>query len=207
MNTPDDTGTTPLMYAVLYSRPAIVELLLGRGAAVNAANKFGSTALMWAAPRTPLVRVLLSRGADVNAAATDGTTPVVVAARVGNVEAMQAMVAAGAEMKSATIRTGLLTAAFVSQPSAVREYLASQHVRLESAADLKAGVLARQRADHRAFEQLLAAGVDPHEEVRLITLSIPTYFAAAREGGLDAMRALEKAASIPRRRAGAAGRR
>src|SRR3954470_7681737 len=100
VNTPDDTGATPLMHAVLYARPAVVELLLDRGAAVNAANAFGSTALMWAAPRTAMVRVLLSRGADVNTTASDGTTALVVAARVGNVEAMEALIAAGADFKS-----------------------------------------------------------------------------------------------------------
>ena len=198
VNTPDDTGTTPLMYAVLYSRPAIVELLLDRGAAVSAANMFGSTALMWAASRTPIVRLLLSCGADVNAKASDGTTALVVAARVGNVEAMQAMVAAGADMKAPTTRTGLLTAVYMFQRPGVREYLASQQVRIESTADLRGGVLARQSANQQVFEELLAVGVDPNEQVPLITLSIPTYFVAAHEGRLDAMRALEKAGVHPK---------
>ena len=202
VNAPDDSGATLLMYAVLYSRPAIVELLLDRGAAVNAANTFGSTALMWAAPRTEIVRMLLARGADVNTKAKDGTSALVVAARIGNVDAMQAMVAAGADLTSASTRIGLLTAAYISQWPGLQQYLASKHVRLESAVDLKGGMLARQRGDARAFEQLLAAGVDPQEEVPLITTSMPTYFVAAHEGGLDAMRALEKAGVDPRKTGG-----
>jgi ankyrin repeat protein len=198
VNTPDQTGTTPLMYAVLYSRPAIVELLMDRGAAINATNTFGSTALMWAAPRPAIVRLLLRRGVAVNAKASDGTTALVVAARVGNVEAMQALVAAGADMKSPTTRTGLLTAMYVFQRPGVREYLASQQVRIESAADLRGGVLALQSANQHVFEELLAAGVDPRQEVPLVTLSIPTYFVAARQGQLDAMRALEKAGVDPK---------
>src|SRR5262245_28884914 len=115
LNAPDDSGTTPLMHAVLYARPAVVTLLLDRGAAVNTANSFGSTALMWAGPRTEIVRLLLARGADGNARASDGATARVVVGRVGNVEAMQAMVAAGADMKSPAARTGLLTAVYVLQ--------------------------------------------------------------------------------------------
>jgi ankyrin repeat protein len=197
VNAPDETGTTALMCAVLYSRPAVIELLLDRGAAVNAANKYGSTALMWAAPRTAVVRILLARGADVNARASDGTTPLVVAARVGNIEAMKAMVAAGADLKSPPTRTNLLTAAYVSRGSTVREYLRSQHVIPESAGDFKGSMLARQAAEPTVLEQLLVAGVDPHQKVPFITLSLPTYFIAARDGRLESMRTLEKAGVDP----------
>lgn len=198
VNTPDETGTTPLMYAVLYARPAIVELLLDRGAVVNAANSYGSTALMWAAPRTPLVRILLSRGADVNAKASDGTTPLVVAGRVGNVEAMQAMIASGADTKSPGTRTLLLTAAYTAPGSAVREYLQSLRITVESADDLAGPVIARYAGNQPVFEQLLAAGLDPHGPVPFITLSLPTYFVAARDGRVEALRALEKAGVDPK---------
>jgi ankyrin repeat protein len=197
VNASDNSGTTPLMYAVLYARPSVVELLLDRGAAPDAANTFGSTALMWAAPRTPVVRMLLARGANVNAAASDGTTPLVVAARIGNIDAMQAMIAAGADVKSPATRTLLLTAAYRTRVPAVREYLRLQHVTLESASDLKGAVLAGHSAERQVFAEMLAAGVDPNEQVTLITLSLPTYFIAARTGQLDAMRALEKAGVRP----------
>jgi ankyrin repeat protein len=198
VNAPDASGTTPLMYAVLYSRPAIVELLLDRGASLRPANTFGATALMWAAPRTPIVRLLLARGADVNAKAIDGTTALVAAARVDNVEAAQAMIAAGADTTSPEVRTNLLTAAYLSRGS-VRRYLRSQGVTLESAAELKGPVLGRHLADQETVEHLLAAGANPEEQIPLITLSIPTYFAAAREGRLDAMRALERAGIDPKK--------
>lgn len=197
VNAPDDSGATPLMYAVLYSRPAVVDLLLERGAALNAANQFGSTALMWAAPRTPIVKTLLAHGADVNAKASDATTPVVVAARAGNVESMQAMVAAGADLQSPATRRKLLTAAYASSSPAVRDYLRSRHITLASPADLAVPVLARQRDDLSRFEEMLAAGVDPNEEFPLITMSAPTYFLVARNGALGAMRALERAGVDP----------
>jgi len=197
VNARDESGATPLMYAVLYSRSAIVELLLDRGAAANAVNTFGSTALMWAAPRTPIVKVLLAHGADVNAKASDGTTPLVVAARVGNVEAMRQMIAAGADIRSPEMRRDLLTAAYLSSGTEVRDYLRSQHVTIASAGDVTGPMLARQLGDSGRLDELLAAGVDPHEEVRLITLSMPTYFIAAHDGALDAIRALEKAGIDP----------
>jgi ankyrin repeat protein len=198
LDTVDDSGTTPLMYAVLYARPEVVALLLDRGAAVNAANSFGATALMWAAPRTQIVRLLLGRGAAVDAAASDGTTAVVVAARVGNIDAMRALVAARADLSKPATRTNLLTAAFASRrAAAVREYLASVGVTLRSASDLKGPVLARQSGQPAVFEQLLRAGVDPNQQIPLITLSIPTLFVTAREGHLDSLRALLAAGVDP----------
>jgi ankyrin repeat protein len=198
VNAPDETGTTPLMHAVLYARPAIVELLLDRGAATNAANGYGSTALMWAAPRPAIVRILLSRGADVNAKASDGTTPLIVAARVENVEAMRALIAAGADVNSPGTRTLLLTAAYIAAGPAVRDYLQSLGITVQSAGDLVGPVIARHSGDQALFERLLAAGADPHGAVPFITLSLPTYFVAARAGRVGALSALEKAGVNPK---------
>jgi ankyrin repeat protein len=194
----DQDGTTPLMRAVLYARPAAIALLLDRGAAVNAANRFGATALMWAAPRTEIVRLLLARGADVNARASDGSTAVAVAARLGNIETMRALVAGGADLSSAVTRSHLLTAAYVApRATAVRQYLSSRGVTLQSAGELQAPALARHTGDARVFEQLLHVGVDPRQEVPLITLSIPTFFIAARQGNLESLRALIRAGIDP----------
>jgi ankyrin repeat protein len=194
VNAVDESGATPLMYAVIYSKPAVVELLLTRGASVNAANKFGATALMWAAPRTPIVQMLLAHGADVNARASDGTTALVVAARVRNVDTMRLMVAAGADLKSPVTRANLLTAAYAPHGTAVRDFLASQQIVLASASDLKDPVLlAANSGNARVFEQLLAIGVDPHQRLALVTVSMPTFFGLARRGQVDAIRTLQKA--------------
>jgi ankyrin repeat protein len=198
LNAADESGTTPLMYAVLYARPDVVALLLDRGAAVNSANKYGSTALMWAAPRTALVRLLLSRGATVDRKASDGTTAVVVAARVGNVDAMRALVSTRADVSDPVTRTLLLTAAFSSLRTAgVRDYLASIGVSLRSASDLKGPVLGRQTGHPEVLEQMLRAGVDPHQQIPLITMSIPTILVAAHEGHVESIRALMKAGVDP----------
>ena len=65
----DINGWTPLHWAVKYSTSVIVEMLLDRGADVNAASKYGWTPLHLAAGdgSTALVETLLDRGADVNA--------------------------------------------------------------------------------------------------------------------------------------------
>ena len=75
----DATGATPLMYAAFYSGPDTIRTLLDRGAAINAANSFGATALMWAASQPANVQLLLERGAAANARANNGWTPLVAA--------------------------------------------------------------------------------------------------------------------------------
>lgn len=193
----DDTGATPLMYAALYSGPAAIGMLLDHGADANAANRFGATALMWAARRAANVKTLLDYGADVNACARDGSTPLVVAARLGNADAMRMLIAAGADVKAQETRTNLLTAAYFSVNPAVRDVLNSANVVVASAADVKGPVLNRNRGDIDSLQALLHAGVNPKEEVPLITLALPSFFMAARDGQVDAMRAFIAAGADP----------
>ena len=56
--------------------------LLDRGAAIDAKDREGKTALAKAAEadKLPLIRLLLERGANVNARAVDGSTPLFYAA-------------------------------------------------------------------------------------------------------------------------------
>jgi ankyrin repeat protein len=68
---------TAFHYAIINGYVDIAELLLDRGANVNAVNKRGETALHLAATRqnAKAVLVLIARGANVNAADADGITP------------------------------------------------------------------------------------------------------------------------------------
>jgi hypothetical protein len=63
-------GATPLMQAAIHASPAMMKLLIDRGADPNSANPFGATALMWAAGDAAKVKLLLDAGAEVNARPT-----------------------------------------------------------------------------------------------------------------------------------------
>ena len=182
---PDDTGATPLMYAALYAGPECLQALLDRGALVNTANNYGSTPLMWAATANAAnVRLLLDRGADVNAAAKDGVTALAAAARLNNTAAMRLLLAAGADIKTPATRTNLLTAAYAAPDTEVRQVLEAAGVVLASAHDVKGPALYRNRGDLPTLTHLIAAGIDPNEQVVLNTSACPSFLLAARDGRL-----------------------
>ena len=90
-------GSTPFMYAVLYSSAAKLEWLLKQGADPNRRNDANATALMWAATDLEKTRVLLDHGADVNARSSDLRTPLLIAARrPGNTAVVKLLLDRGA---------------------------------------------------------------------------------------------------------------
>lgn len=81
LNTTDESGASPLMYAALYADVSTMRLLLDQGANPNHADNSGATALMWAVPDEAKVRLLLDRGAAVNATSKlTGRSPLLIAA-------------------------------------------------------------------------------------------------------------------------------
>jgi len=80
VNGRDSEGSTPLMYAALYSNTECMRLLLDRGADPNAANQAGGVALIWAAGNLDKVQLLVERGANVNAQSKLGKTALLAAA-------------------------------------------------------------------------------------------------------------------------------
>ena len=79
-NAADSRGVTPLMNAAAIGSLESMELLVKRGADVNAQNASGSTALMWSANDPGKVRFLLEHGADVNKVTKSGRTALMIAA-------------------------------------------------------------------------------------------------------------------------------
>ncbi len=74
-------GSTPFMYAVLYSDTDTLAKLLKMGADPNKHNDVNATALMWAARDLNKTRLLVRQGADVNARSDEHRTPLMIAAR------------------------------------------------------------------------------------------------------------------------------
>jgi ankyrin repeat protein len=81
---------------------AIVELLIEKGAQVDATYGSGLTALMEASARGRLemVRLLLSKGANVNAQTAYGATPLKKAAEYGNAEVVRLLLDKGADLNA-----------------------------------------------------------------------------------------------------------
>src|SRR6185503_10818285 len=110
-------GETILMTAARTGQPALLRLLLDRGAAIDAREKwYGETALIWAVAENhaDAATLLLERGADVNVRSAPlefprrrtgqsvlslgSWTPLMYAARENAVEAGRALVAARADL-------------------------------------------------------------------------------------------------------------
>ncbi|SNT06778.1 Squalene-hopene cyclase C-terminal domain-containing protein [Granulicella rosea] len=81
LNARGPEGSTPFMYAVLYTGAATLDQLLKLGADPNLRNDEDATALMWAAHEFDKTAVLVAHGADVNARSADFRTPLMIAAR------------------------------------------------------------------------------------------------------------------------------
>ena len=97
LNARGPEGSTPFMYAVLYSDAATLERLMEQGADPNQRNDAGASALMWAALDLEKTRVLVAHGADVNARSENARTPLMIAAgRPGGAPIVKLLLAHGA---------------------------------------------------------------------------------------------------------------
>ena len=83
VNAKDRDGATPLPWAAWAGHKQVVELLIAKGADVNAkVDRHGMTPLHYAASRghKEIAELLIANGADVNAKTGDGWTPLYSAA-------------------------------------------------------------------------------------------------------------------------------
>jgi ankyrin repeat protein len=99
-------GFTALHFAAFFGTPEVVELLLGRGAAANAAGAgwMTGTALHSAvsANRIAIARILLHAGADPDARQAEGFTPLHSAAHNGAAALVRLLLERGADPRLAT---------------------------------------------------------------------------------------------------------
>jgi len=123
-------GVTPLMIASASGNPDVVHILIERGANPNAAEKtYGQTPLMFAAAanEADVIPVLVEKGADVSMATKvrtssasepmGGLSALHYAVRQGNIEAVDALLARGADINqpSADNTTPLMLATINGQ--------------------------------------------------------------------------------------------
>ena len=104
-NTAIATGETPLMTCAKTGNVDAVRLLIEYGAAVNAKEPAqNQTALMWAAAeRHPaVVKSLIDAHADLKAHTKEGFTAIHFAARVGDLESVKLLLAAGVDVNLRT---------------------------------------------------------------------------------------------------------
>lgn len=94
---PSLRGETPLMLAAIKGDVDLAQTLLFMGADVNV--NFGWTALHYAAVsgQKPMIDLLIKNGAEVNAVTERQVTPLYMAARSVSADAVNALLAAGAD--------------------------------------------------------------------------------------------------------------
>jgi ankyrin repeat protein len=93
----DETGQTALMQAAQDGTADEIKKLLKKGASLEVKDRYGWTALLYAAtfnlgylpnpkPDASALKILLSAGANVNVSDTRGITPLIIAAAEGRTE-------------------------------------------------------------------------------------------------------------------------
>lgn len=123
-NTSDESGVTPLMFAVQSGNIDLVELLIESGANVNAYPQNGNTALHAAvmAASDSIAELLIKNGAEVNAKNVRGRTPLHFAVWYGLPYLTDILIYYGADVNAKDYRgnTPLMLAAYAGAKFSVR---------------------------------------------------------------------------------------
>ena len=163
-NTPIATGETPLMTCARSGSADAIRLLVEYGAAVNAKEpKQNQTALMWAAAeRHPdAVQALIEAHADLKANSKQGFTAIHFAARVGDLESVKLLLAAGVDVNILTQAADGSTNRVTSQLGIPKSVGTNGYTPLLVAVMRGQMDLAFYLLDHGADPNILAAGFTP----------------------------------------------
>jgi ankyrin repeat protein len=183
VNATEADGTTALHWAVRADDQDIARLLLRAGAKPNVANRYGVTPILLAAENAnaALIEILLAAGADANASLPQGETVLMTAARTGNPAAVEALLTHGANVEAKEERLGetaLMWAAAHNHPEVIRLL-----IRHGAAIDARSKPLEYDK-DRFGLEGVLTI---------LPRGNWTPLMYAAREGAVDATRALAEA--------------
>ena len=97
-----DDDWTPLVFAVDKGHKEIVEILIAKGADVDAKGQYDWNAFHGAAlhGRTEIAGLLIAKGVDVNAKNEEGYTPLFYAAYKGHKEVAELLISKGADVNA-----------------------------------------------------------------------------------------------------------
>jgi uncharacterized protein len=161
-NTAIATGETPLMTCARTGSADAVRLLVEYGAAINAKEPAqGQTALMWAAAErhANVVSALITAHADLTTHSKDGFTAIHFAARVGDLETVKLLLAAGVDVN---IQTQTSQAKTGDNDEPVVTVGVTRALRAGGAAGYTPLLVATLRAQVDVALYLLDRGADPN---------------------------------------------
>jgi len=188
VNVPEPDGTTALHWAVRADDRELATLLLKNGARATVANRYGVTPLQLAATNgsAPMVRILLDAGVPPDTANPEGETALMTAARSGSVDTVQLLAARGADVRARETWFGenaLMWAAAENHADVVRALV-----------KLGADVNARSRVVQAPELEFPKSG---GPNMPFARGGWTALMHAAREGAIDAARALVDAGADP----------
>ncbi len=162
-NSVDSNHASALMYAALYARPRVIDMLLRAGADFKYRDPNGLTALVLAAHSYESAKILIDAGADVNAKSNIGITPFMTAAAYpGNTALLTLMLEKGADAKVSALGATALTLAVLTGDADSTALLLQRGAEPNAAGPggFSALHLAVMRADRRMVQSLLDAGAN-----------------------------------------------